>query len=301
MKEKIEKISKNLKSKFFFNYDLSAFTWFRTGGCTDIFCIVYDETELEIILNNLDEKTPIFVIGVGSNVLIRDGGFRGIIIKLGKSFNKLIIENDLIHAGSSILDSNISKFASLNLLQGLEFFSGIPGSVGGAVKMNAGCYGGETRNVLKEVLIMKRNGEKKILSNNELEFSYRFSNLSENDIILSAIFKGNYGEKDEIEKKILEIKSIRENSQPIKAKTGGSTFKNPKLNYAAKLIEDADCKGLSYGDAIVSSKHSNFIVNLGNASALDIENLGKTIKEKVMKKHSIALEWEIKIIGEYFE
>ena len=293
-----EQIIKNLKSKFFFNYNISNFTWFRTGGQADLFCIAADENELEIILNNLSDEIPLFIIGVGSNVLIRDGGFRGLIIKLGKSFNNLNVNGNLIRAGASILDTNLSKFAYHNSLLGLEFFSGIPGSLGGAVKMNAGCYGCETKDVLKKISIFTKGGTKKILYNKDLDFSYRNSNLSDNDIVTSVVFNGKFGEKNEIESKVREIKLKRETTQPIKSKTGGSTFKNPKGEFAARLIEQADCKGLTFGEATVSIKHSNFLINLGNASAKDIESLGVIVQDRVVKKFNILLEWEIKIIGD---
>ena len=291
-------IIKNLKSKFFFNYNISNLTWFRTGGQVDLFCIVADENELEIILNNLSDEIPLFIIGVGSNVLIRDGGFRGLIIKLGKSFNSLNVNGNLIRAGASILDTNLSKFAYHNSLLGLEFFSGIPGSLGGAVKMNAGCYGCETKDVLKKISIFTKSGTKKILYNKDLDFSYRNSNLLDNDIVTSIVFNGKFGEKNEIESKVRKIKLKRETTQPIKNKTGGSTFKNPKGEFAARLIEQADCKGLTVGEAAISIKHSNFLINLGSASAKDIESLGMMVQDRVLKKFNISLEWEIKIIGE---
>lgn len=294
----LKQISKNLKSKFFFDYKASNSTWFRTGGRADLFCIVADEYELEIILNDLKDDTSMFIIGMGSNVLIRDGGFRGLIIKLGKSFNKLNFDRNLIIAGASILDTNLSKYAYNHSQHGFEFFSGIPGSVGGAVKMNAGCYGCETKDVLREISIFSKNGEKKIISNKDLGFSYRNSNLSDSDIVTSVKFKGELGEKNDIELKVKEIKSMREISQPIKTKTGGSTFKNPKGQFAAQLIEQADCKGITFGEAGVSTKHSNFLLNLGNATANDIETLGTIIQESVMKKLNVFLEWEIKIIGD---
>ena len=293
-----DKITKNLKSKFFFDYNISNSTWFRTGGKVDLFCIVFDEHELKIILNNLKDEIPIFVIGMGSNVLIRDGGFRGLIIKLGKSFNILNIKNNIVVAGASILDSNLSKYAYYLSLQGLEFFSGIPGSLGGAVKMNAGCYGRETQDVLEEVSIISKEGTKKTLTNKDLGFSYRYSKLTDNDIVTSVKFKGELGEKKEIGLKIKEIKLMREKSQPLRNKTGGSTFKNPTGQFAASLIEQADCKGMIFGGAAVSTKHSNFLINLGNATAKDIETLGKKVQERVMEKLNILLEWEIKIIGD---
>jgi len=295
-----DKITKNLKSKFFFDYNISNSTWFRTGGRVDLFCIVLDEHELKIILNNLKDEIPIFVIGMGSNVLIRDGGFRGLIIKLGKSFNTLNIKNNILVAGASILDSNLSKYAYYYSLQGLEFFSGIPGSVGGAVKMNAGCYGCETKDVLQEVSIISKEGIKKTLTNKDLGLSYRYSKLTDNDIVTSVKFKGELGEKKEIGLKIKEIKLMRETSQPLRNKTGGSTFKNPIGQFAASLIEQADCKGMILGGAAVSTKHSNFLINLDNATAKDIENLGKKVQERVMEKLNVLLEWEIKIIGDNY-
>ena len=298
MFENIDKISKNLKSKFYYNYNVSNYTWFRAGGKADVFCIVIDENELEIILNNLDYETPIFVIGVGSNLLIRDGGFRGLIIKLGKSFNLLTHEENQINAGASILDSNLSKFAYINSIKGFEFFSGIPGSVGGAVKMNAGCFGSETKDLVDQISLIKKNGNKKILFNKDLFFSYRNSILTNDDIVTNVKFKAVKGNKTDIKSKIDQIKTKREITQPLGKKTGGSTFKNPKGEIAAKLIEEADCKGLVFGDAAVSNKHSNFLINLGKASAKDIETLGKIVKEKVENKLNISLEWEIKIIGE---
>ena len=176
MYEKILEISKKLNSNFLFDYDISRLTWFRAGGKTDIYCVVRDENELEIILNNIG-NVPFLVIGNGSNLLIRDGGFKGLIIKLGKSFNSLFIENNKINTGASILDFNLAKYAYLNSIRNLEFFSGIPGSLGGAIKMNAGCFGSETKDVLFSATVMKNNGKKIIVYNDQLELSYRNSNI----------------------------------------------------------------------------------------------------------------------------
>ena len=296
MYEKIIILSDKLKSKIIKNYDIAKLTWFRTGGKADLFCIVDNESELEIILNNL-ENIPYQIIGAGSNLLIRDGGYRGLIIKLGKSFNELKINNNNILAGGSILDSNLSKFAYLNSIKNFEFFSGIPGSVGGAVMMNAGCYGSETKDLLQDITVMNNNGKISIVKKNDLNLSYRNSNLR-NKIVLKAKFKANKGNKEEILKEINKIKKNREISQPIKKKTCGSTFKNPSGFYAAKLIEEAGCKGFRRGDAMVSDLHSNFLINTNKASASEIEDLGKLIIDKVYEKFQIILEWEIKIIGE---
>ncbi len=294
---KFKKLFNSLKSKFYYDYNASSLTWFRAGGKAEIFCIVYDENELEIILNCLKDF-DVFIIGAGSNVLIRDNGFKGAILKLGKNFNNLKAKDNLIEVGASILDVNLSKFALINLHSKLEFFSGIPGSIGGAIKMNAGCFGSETKDVLESVKIFSKNGSSKILHNKDLNFSYRSSSLNDDDIVVSATFNTKRESKDKIEDTMQNIKFKREHSQPLKTKTGGSTFKNPKNLFAAKLIEESECKGLSVGDAIISTKHANFIINTKNASAKDIEELGKRVLEKVLNKFDIKLEWEIKIIGE---
>lgn len=296
MEKIILKISKNLKSKFYFDYDTSKNVWFRAGGNVAVFCLVYDDNELRFILKNI-EGIPYEIIGAGSNFLVRDKGFYGIIFKLGKSFNKIVLHENFIQVGAGILDINLSKFAEMNSIKNFEFFSGIPGSIGGAVKMNAGCYGFETNDVLQNIETINSKGDFCSLSKDKLKLSYRNSHLSNNNIIISANFDYSLGDKDEIIKKINQIKIMRENSQPIKAKTSGSTFKNPKNNFAAKLIEKAECKGLNVGDIFVSSKHANFLINSNKGTASQIEELGKIIIDKVYKKFNIKLEWEIKIIG----
>ena len=297
MYEKITILSDKLNSKIVKNYDTSKLTWFRTGGKADLFCIVDNENELEIIFNNLGD-VPYQIIGAGSNLLIRDGGYRGLIIKLGKAFNELKIKNNSIIAGGSILDSNLSKFAYLNSIKNFEFFSGIPGSVGGAIMMNAGCFGSETKDILDDIEVMKKNGKISIIKKDDLNLSYRNSSLG-NNVVLRAKFNTEKGSKEEILKTMNEIKKNREISQPIKKKTSGSTFKNPIGFHAAKLIEMAGCKGLRKGDVMVSNLHSNFLINTNKASADEIEELGKIIIDKVYKKFQIILEWEIKLIGEF--
>ena len=294
--KKILELSNNLKSNFILDYDIYKSTWFRAGGKADIFCLVEDENELETILNHIG-GISYSIIGAGSNLLIRDRGYRGLIIKLGKSFNQLSIKDNKILVGASILDANLAKFSYLHSIKNFEFFSGIPGSIGGAVKMNAGCFGTETKDVLFNVNIMKKSGKKVIIKKDSLNFSNRKSNI-ENDIVISAQFNFEYGHQEEIYDKLKNIKQYRIASQPIKTKTSGSTFKNPPGLHAAKLIEIAGCKGLKVGDAVVSDKHANFLINVNNATATQIENLGNQIIEKVYNKFQIILEWEIKIIGE---
>ena len=296
MEKIIQKISKDLKSKFYFDYDTSKNVWFRAGGNAAVFCLVSDDKELKFILKNI-KGIPYEIIGAGSNILVRDGGYNGIIFKLGKDFNKIALNENFIQVGAGILDVNLSKYAVNNNIQNFEFFSGIPGSIGGAIKMNAGCYGFETNDFLISIKTINSKGEVCFLNKDKLKLTYRNSNLPNRDIIISANFDYTFGDKDEIKKKIIQIKSMRENSQPLKSKTSGSTFKNPKNNFAAKLIEKANCKGLSVGDIFVSSKHANFLINSNKGTASQIEELGKRIIDKVYLKFNVKLEWEIKIIG----
>tara|TARA_Y100000768_G_C23977357_1_gene683774 strand:- start:158 stop:1054 length:897 start_codon:yes stop_codon:yes gene_type:complete len=297
MNNKILNLSEKLNSKFFFNHNIGKLTWFRTGGNAKIFVIVENNKELEIILNEINND-DYYILGAGSNLLVRDNGYNGIIIKLGKEFNFCKINEDKLEVGSSTQDINLSNFALKNSIQGFEFFSGIPGSVGGAIKMNAGCFGSETKDVIENIEIYNEAHEKKILKKNDINLAYRMSNIRNNQTIVKATFKINYGNVDEIKDKMKNIKIKRLSSQPIKNRTSGSTFKNPSNQYAAKLIEKAGCKGMNCGNAIVSNHHSNFIINTGNATASDIENLGKLIIDKVYNKFEVKLDWEVKIIGE---
>ena len=293
----INRLNKELKSKFYFDYDMSKHVWFRAGGKTSIFCIVHNQEELIYILKNID-NVPYETIGAGSNFLIRDNGFKGIIFKLGKNFNKIDLRQKHIEVGAGILDINLAKFAEINNIKNFEFYTGIPGSIGGAVKMNAGCFGFETKDLLHGITTIDSKGKLKYLNSSQLNLSYRNSSISKGDIIISANFNYVYGNKKEILKKIKEIKNVREKTQPLKNKTSGSSFKNPSNKFAAELIEKSDCKGLNIGDAYISEKHANFIINRNKATATDIEKLGNKIIEKVFKKFKIKLEWEIKIIGE---
>ena len=297
MRKIIDKIDYNFKTKFYYNYDTSKNVWFRTGGKAKVFCVVDNEKELSIILKNIGD-IPYEIIGLGSNILVRDKGYEGVLIKLGKNFNQIKLKKTSLEVGASILDINLSKFALQNNLKNFEFYSGIPGTIGGAVKMNAGCFGSETKEILIDIKTMNNKGEINTINNKNLKLDYRQSNLPEGDIIISANFQSNYGDKNEIEKKVNEIKLIRNKTQPIKEKTSGSTFKNPKNNFAAKLIEMSNCKGLSEGGIFVSNKHANFLVNKQEGTASQIEELGNKIIKRVYDKFKIKLEWEIKIIGQ---
>jgi len=297
VREIIDKIDYNFKTKFYYNYDTSKNVWFRTGGKAKVFCVVDNEKELSIILKNIKD-IPYEIIGVGSNILVRDKGYEGVLIKLGKNFNQIKLKKTSLEVGASILDINLSKFALLNNLKNFEFYSGIPGTIGGAVKMNAGCFGSETKEILIDIKTINNKGEINTINKKNLKLDYRQSHLPKGDIIISANFKSNYGDKNEIERKVNEIKLIRNKTQPIKEKTSGSTFKNPKNNFAAKLIEMSNCKGLSEGGIFVSNKHANFLVNKQEGTASQIEELGNKIIKRVYDKFKIKLEWEIKIIGQ---
>ncbi len=297
MFDKLLKLNKKIKSKIYFDYDVGKLTWFRTGGKSKVFIIVENEEELEILINNISEFNYL-IVGAASNLLVRDKGYNGVIIKLGKNFNNIEIKEDYVEVGASILDINLAKYAKHNLINDFEFFSGIPGSIGGAIKMNAGCFGFETKDILNKVIFFDSAGKKNEVNADTINLKYRSSNLEDSDIITSAKFKLSYGDKHIIEDRLSTIKLQRESKQPIKEKTSGSTFKNPLNNFAAKLIEESGCKGMESGDAIVSLKHSNFLINRGKATATDIENLGHKIIEKVFKKFNILLEWEIRVVGE---
>jgi len=297
MFEELNKLNQKLESKILFNHEIGKITWFKTGGKAKFFIIVANEKELEIIINTLLGYNYL-VLGAASNILIRDKGYDGAIIKLGKGFNNLQIHKNSIQVGASILDVNLSKFAKNNSIKNFEFYSGIPGTIGGAIKMNAGCFGSETKSVLQKIKFIDKEGNKVEINADKLDLSYRNSNLIDTDIVTSAQFKISYGEIKYIEEKINLIKLQRDKKQPLKEKTSGSTFKNPPNYFAAELIDKAGCKGLEIGDAAVSLKHSNFLINKGRASATDIEQLGKIIVDKVFKKFNILLDWEIKVLGD---
>ena len=297
MSDKILELSDKLKSKIYLDYNVGKHTWFRTGGNAKIFIIIENNFELEIILNELNNEN-FYVLGSGSNLLIRDNGFNGVIIKLGKEFNSVNIIENKLEVGASVLDINLSKFALKHGIEGFEFFSGIPGSVGGAVKMNAGCYGSETKEILNSVEFYNKKLQKQNKNKENLNLTYRSSNIKDNEIISKVTFNLKYGDSNIIQHKMIDIKEKRLSTQPIKNKTSGSTFKNPKNLFAARLIEEAGCKDMEYGNAVVSNQHANFLINKGRATATDIENLGKQVVDKVYKKFNIILDWEIKIIGD---
>jgi len=295
----ISEIKKKISGQVKFYEDLSKYSWFNLGGPAKVIFKPKTLNELSIFLKNLKGFNKIKVLGIGSNTLIRDGGFDGIIIKLGKSFSHLSLLNEnTIIAGSSALDKQVSNFALKNSIAGFEFLSCIPGTIGGGIKMNSGCYGEDISKILVSVQAMNFEGKMRIIHSSNIKFSYRLCNLDENLIFVSATFKGNKNNKQNIEKKIKDLTKKKNNDQPSKIKTCGSTFKNPKDIKAWKLIRDTGCAGMEEGNAYISKKHCNFFVNRGNAKSKDLENLIEKVRKTVFKKTGINLELELQIIGE---
>ena len=286
-----------LRGRLLANQSLAELTWFRVGGPAQVFYIPEDENDLAYFLRNLPTEIPVYVIGAGSNLIVRDCGVPGVIIRLGRGFNEVKIEDgQRIRAGAAMLDVKVAREAQKAGIAGLAFYSGIPGSIGGALRMNGGAYGGETKDVLIEARSVDRAGKLKIYRNAEMEFSYRHCGVSEDVVFTSALFRGRAGVPAAIATEMAEIKSKREESQP-RNRTGGSTFKNPPGKSAWKLVDEAGCRGLTIGGAQVSPLHSNFLVSSDSARAADIEMLGETVRERVKAHSGIELEWEIKRIG----
>ncbi|MFZ8864956.1 MAG: UDP-N-acetylmuramate dehydrogenase [Rickettsiales bacterium] len=297
MNSKLEQFIANSNS-FRKNYQLSKINWFQVGGIADWLFKPKDEQELQEFLQ-LASNLEILVLGVGSNIIIRDGGYRGCVLKLGKAFASYRqISATEIEVGAANLDQNIAKFAAACNIAGLEFLSGIPGTIGGAIKMNAGAYGVEFKDVVKKIYAYDRKGVLHELTAEKMNYSYRKSAPENEYIYIKAILEGVRGRQEEIQQKIQEIQASREAAQPIRAKTGGSSFKNPIGHKAWQLIAESGCRGLAIGDAVMSEKHCNFMINKGSATAAQLENLGNLVKEKVLAKTGVELVWEIQIIGE---
>tara|TARA_B100001250_G_scaffold413772_1_gene449025 strand:+ start:2732 stop:3640 length:909 start_codon:yes stop_codon:yes gene_type:complete len=296
----IEKSASNFEGDIFFNYDLKKLNWFNIGGKTEIF---FKPNTLKSLINFLklySNRGKIFVLGAGSNVLISDNKLNGVVIKLGKKFSNIsILNKNLIVAGCAILQKNLSEFAKENSLGGLEFLSCIPGSVGGGIRMNSGCFKREFKDILISVQYIDYNGNVKSINSNLINFEYRGTNLPKDAIFLSATFKGSNKNKIDIQKEIDELKKKKESSQPSKIKTGGSTFKNPILKTEKKvwqLIEESVPIDLKFGDAQISKKHSNFFINNNNASFNDMKLLINYVKKKVKEKTGIEINLEIVVV-----
>jgi len=293
-----------VRGKLLIDEALAPFTWFRVGGPADVVFLPADEQDLAEFLKALDPAAPVLAIGVGSNLLVRDGGVEGVVIRLGKGFNTVeALGDNRIMAGSAVPDAILARKAADAGIAGLEFYAGIPGTIGGAVIMNAGCYGSETVNVVKSVRVMDRTGQVRELAVEDLHYTYRHSALQDGEtaIVLDAIFEGTADEPSEINSRMRAITERRETTQPIREKTGGSTFKNPPGHSSWKLVDEAGWRGRPYGGAMFSPLHSNFLINTGEATAADLEGLGDTVRADVLAKTGIQLDWEIKRIGRVAE
>jgi len=287
----------SLRGRLLANQPLGEFTWFRVGGPAQALFMPEDENDLAYVLGNLPTDIPITVIGAGSNLIVRDGGVEGVVIRLGRGFNGIETDDSQrVTGGTAVLDVMVARAAQKAAIAGLAFLSGIPGTIGGALRMNGGAYGGETKDILVEARGVDRAGTIRTFSNADMGFSYRHCAAPEDVIFTTAVFQGKAGDPEQIAAEMEAIKQKREASQP-RNRTGGSTFKNPPGQNAWKVIDEAGCRGLKVGDAQVSELHCNFLINLGRASAADIETLGETVRERVKVHSGVDLEWEIKRIG----
>lgn len=276
---------------------MAGLSWFRTGGPAQVLFEPADENDLAYFLARLDPAIPVLVLGAGSNILVRDGGIEGVVIRLGKSFQEVAIENLSARAGAGVLDVKLASAAAKANIADLSFFRGIPGTIGGALRMNAGAYGADTKSVFVSCRGVGRNGNIVELSNADMGFSYRHCGVAGEVIFTSAVFAGGPGDSQAILSEMAEITKARAETQPVNTRTGGSTFKNPPGHKAWELIDKAGCRGLALGDAQVSKLHCNFLINRGAATSADLEMLGETVRTRVLETSGIALEWEILRVG----
>jgi UDP-N-acetylmuramate dehydrogenase len=279
------------------NAPIGPLTWFRVGGPAEVLFRPADESDLAEFLAALPRDTPVTVIGVGSNLLVRDGGIPGVTIRLGRGFAEIHAANEHVRVGAGTLDLNVALSAAEVGITGLEFLSGVPGTIGGGLRMNAGAYGGEIKDVLIEASAIDRSGAIHRVPAARLGLSYRHCEAPADWIFTAALLRGATGDPSEIARRMAEIKAAREASQPIRARTGGSTFANPPGHQAWQLIDEAGCRGLTRGGAMVSEKHTNFLINTGNASAADIEGLAEEVRRRVHAQFGIVLDWEIRRAG----
>jgi UDP-N-acetylmuramate dehydrogenase len=287
-----------LRGRLLANQSLAELTWFRVGGPAQVLFTPSDEDDLGYFLAHLPREIPVYVIGVGSNLIVRDGGMPGVTIRLApRGFGEASAAGDIVSAGAAALDKRVAETAAGANIGGLEFFFGIPGTIGGALRMNAGANGAETKDILIEASGIGRDGRKSVFSNADMKFVYRNSGVDPSVIFTSARFRGIVGSPEAIRARMAEVQNHRETAQPVREKTGGSTFKNPPEHSAWKLIDAAGCRGLRVGGAQVSEMHCNFLINTGAATGHDIESLGETVRARVKENSGIELHWEIKRIG----
>ena len=280
------------------NASLADLTWFRVGGPAEVLFSPADEADLAAFLKATPGDIPVYVIGVGSNLLVRDGGVPGVVIRLGRGFAGVTLEDGhRVRAGTAALDVRVARFAQEHGIDALTFLRGIPGTIGGALRMNAGAYGGETKDILVEARAVDRSGNIHVLSNQDMKYSYRHSGAPDDLVFTEALFQGRPGDRAAIAAAMEKITESREATQPVKSRTGGSTFKNPPGEKSWQLIDKAGMRGFSVGPAKVSDMHCNFLINEGGATAAQIEELGETVRARVKASSGIDLDWEIKRIG----
>ncbi|MBY7649858.1 MAG: UDP-N-acetylenolpyruvoylglucosamine reductase [Candidatus Liberibacter europaeus] len=303
MEESIHSMIKLLRGKYQENFPMRRITWFRTGGCADVMFQPQDIDDLKDFLAILPINYPLQVVGLGSNILVRDSGIRGVVLRLSQfGFGKAEVTSDFkIIAGASCSGKLIANLALQHGIGGFHFLCGIPGSVGGAAYMNSGANGYDTSELIIEVHVVDRMGNQHIIPKVEMGYGYRHSTISKDFIITHVVFQGFAEDSDVIRSAISDVIKHRELVQPIKEKTGGSTFKNPIGHSAWKLIDDAQCRGLTFGGAKISELHCNFMINTGNATGYDLEYLGEIVRKKVFDQSGIILEWEIKRVGDFID
>ena len=288
----------DLRGRLLANESLAPLTWFRVGGPAQVLFTPADEDDLAYFLGALPAELAVHVVGVGSNLIVRDGGLPGVAIRLSpRGFGEAGASGDVVTAGAASLDKRVAEVAAAANLSGLEFFFGIPGTIGGALRMNAGANGAETKDVMIEASGVGRDGTKHSFANADMKFVYRNSGVDPAIVFTAVRFRGMPAAPEAIRARMNEVQAHRETAQPIREKTGGSTFKNPPGHSAWKLIDAADCRGLRVGGAQVSDMHCNFLINTGDATAHDIETLGETVRARVKQSCGIELKWEIKRIG----
>ena len=291
-------IMPDLRGRLTANATLADITWFRVGGPAQILFTPADEADLSYFLKHLPDNVPIQVIGLGSNLLVRDGGVPGVVVRLGRGFSKIKVEPDnRLRAGTAVPDVKVARAAAEAGITGLAFYRGIPGSIGGALRMNAGAHGRETKDCLVAARAVDLDGNIYVLSNADMDFTYRHCGVQDGWIFTEATFAGAPGEPAAILKEMDEVADYREKNQPIKERTGGSTFKNPPGNSAWKLVDSAGCRGLRVGGAKVSEMHCNFLINDNQASGEDVETLGETVRARVKSASGVTLSWEIIRLG----
>ena len=278
---------------------LAPLVWFKSGGCADILFEPKDVADLQSFLRELDSSTPVMALGLGSNLIVRDGGVRGVVIRLGKAFAKVTCTDaETLACGAGASGILVSSTARDKGISGLEFLRSIPGTVGGFVRMNGGAYGGEVKDILRDCDVVMRDGTLATLSVEDVHYSYRHSELPDGAIVVAARFQGHPGEPEAIQAEMDRISASREASQPLRSKTGGSTFRNPDGHKAWQLVDAAGCRGLQIGGAQVSEKHTNFLINTGDATSADIEALGEEVRARVVAHSGVELTWEIQRVGE---